>query len=73
MKRISAAVLSVFLSFSLFAQPAACPSVKWTAGQTLVGFEANHHVTETAAVDYDEDGKLDVIGVVDSPNERWLM
>jgi hypothetical protein len=71
MNRIVAAVVAVFASFSLFAQP--CPSVRWTLGQTLSGFDPNVHVRETAAVDYDEDGKLDVVGVVDFNSSRSLM
>jgi hypothetical protein len=72
MNRIVAAVVAVFLSFSLFAQPT-CPSVQWTVGQPLQGFDFGHYAREVASVDYDEDGKLDIVGVVDFATSRSLM
>ncbi|MFL6245915.1 MAG: Ig-like domain repeat protein [Thermoanaerobaculia bacterium] len=73
MNRILSAVVAVFLSFPLFAQPVTCPSVQWTIGQPLQGFDFGYYTREQAAVDFDEDGKLDIIGVVDFGTYRSLM
>lgn len=72
MNRIVLAVVAVFLSFSVFAQPA-CPTMQWTMGQPSAGYAFGVHIQQNAAVDYDEDGKLDVVGVADYPNHRALV
>jgi hypothetical protein len=71
MNRIVAAVVAVFLSFSVFAQPA-CPTLQWSMGQASQGFEFGVFIQQNAAIDYDEDGKLDVVGVADFPQHRGL-
>ena len=75
MKSIVRAVLATALlcSVSAFAQqPPACPSVQWTDGQTVPLPNVSTHLRYLATVDYDEDGLLDAVGVIDENMSRSL-
>ncbi len=72
MNRVFAAALVISVSFSLFAQPVACPSVQWTAGTAKFAGDGEV-VEELATIDYDEDGKLDIVGVVNGSSVDALV
>jgi Bacterial Ig-like domain (group 3)/FG-GAP-like repeat len=75
MKSIVSAVVAAALlcSVSTFAQqPPSCRSIQWTLGQPAPALGPNTHLRETVAVDYDGDGALDVVGVVDQSTTRTL-
>jgi hypothetical protein len=63
MNRIAIGIGAVLFSFSLFATPQPCPSEQWTVGQPVAIYDGNAAVTQVATVDWDEDGKLDVVGI----------
>lgn len=62
---IAAAITSVFAS-ATSAQEEACRSVLWTRGTNGPG---SGIVREMAPVDYDQDGKLDLVGAGHNPSD----
>lgn len=72
MNRLLVAVVAVCVSLSVLAQPASCPSVQWNLGGPNDDVGTNNYLRELAGVDWDEDGKLDMVGVIDWPHERTL-
>ena len=64
MNRITTGIAAVFCAVALMAEPPACPSVQWALGQPSPALGDYTYVTDVGVVDYDEDGELDVVGVV---------
>jgi hypothetical protein len=69
MNRFMSGIAAVVLTVAVQAQP--CPSIQWTAGQTVSADQ--HSINGLAAVDYDEDGKLDLVGTVQGNSSYTLV
>jgi hypothetical protein len=61
MNRFAVVAAVLFLSLSGSAQEETCRSVQWTRGPYQYG---SRTIWEMAAVDYDEDGNLDLVGTI---------
>lgn len=62
MRRISVLVLSLLFAIALTASAQPCPSVNFTLEQTLGSYPS--YVEDLQTVDYDHDGKLDLVGAI---------
>jgi hypothetical protein len=73
MNRLIAGVAAALVTSALIAQPQPCPSVQWSIGpgSSLPGDLIV--VTSLGTIDYDEDGKLDVVGTVAGNSSYTLM
>jgi Bacterial Ig-like domain (group 3)/FG-GAP-like repeat len=64
MTRITTSIAALFCAVALMADPPACPSVQWALGKPSPSLAGYTYIRDVAVVDYDEDGELDVVGVV---------
>lgn len=62
MRRTSVLALCLFLGISLTAAAQPCPSVNFTLEQTIGDYPS--YVEELQTVDFDHDGKLDLVGAI---------
>jgi hypothetical protein len=67
--RILIAALALFVSFAAYAENA-CPSMQWTLVDEMA---APQWVPTIQSVDFDEDGKLDLVGVAQGGSTRHLL
>ena len=72
MERITAGIVAVFCAVALMAEPPACPSVQWTLGKPSPSLAGYTYIRDIAVVDYDEDGELDVVGVVSDHYDKLV-
>ena len=61
-------LLLVCLSFAIRVFGDACPSVDWTLKQTRTHAEI---IDDLRTIDYDHDGKLDLVGTLNGAVHRW--